>query len=157
MTYVYLLNWIGTVTEQIQIQPLWKAGHACNRWPRKFTTVSMHFVLSCLLVPRPLYMLLNSWCSWRLGFHLSWWQLPVSIHFLYSDANHKSKLIWGQFLKRINVHFPILGYSWGFIALLSSFTAWLKDISSVLRNKCFVPLYSSTDTCRGLSSSCHLL
>ena len=112
----------------------------------KFPAVSMHFLLSCPPGARPSCMLLNSWHSWSLGCDLSWWPLPVSIHILHSNTSYKSKLTWGQFPKRNNIHFPRLGCSWGFTALLSSFPAWLKDISSVLWRKCFLPLYFSVDT-----------
>lgn len=51
MIYVYLLNWTGSATEQIQA--LWKVGHAHNRWPRKPAHVSnslyaLPFLLSTL-------------------------------------------------------------------------------------------------------------
>lgn len=113
----------------------------------KFLTVFTHFLLSCLPGARPLYMLLNRWCSWRLPW--IWFELVTiacehSPSLFYCKLQVKTHL--GQFLKRNNLHFARLGCSWGFAALLSSFTTWLKDISSVLGRKRFLPLYSSADT-----------
>lgn len=83
----------------------------------KVPTISTHFLLSCLPGARPLCTLLNSWCSWKLGFDLSWWPLPVSVHLLYSKASYKSKLTWGQFLKRNNI---LLSQTWMFLSICST-------------------------------------
>lgn len=126
MTHVYLLNWAGTAT--VQIQMLWKAEHACDRWLGKPAQVarSLHalaFVLSTWSKTSVSATEQLMFSGWRLTW--IWFELVTIApeHFpLYSSASYKSKLTWGQFQKRNNIHFPKRGCFWGFTASLSSFT-----------------------------------
>lgn len=149
MTHVYL-NWAGTAT--LQIQMFWKAEHACNRWlGRPAQDVSGLHAFAFVL---PTWSKTSVSATEQLmfsGWRLTWiWFELVSItheHFpLYFSGSCKSKLSWGQFQKRNKIYFPKRGCSWGFTAPLSSFTAWLKNISSLLWKECFLPLYSSVGT-----------